>query len=617
MTAMSANLCNSIDCGLAPNVSSPSVAIPAIDLMAKDYDSLLRAMLDLLPARAPGWSDRTEADLGMALLELFAYAGDQLSYLQDRVALEGFLRTATQYESVRKLLRLVDYTLYPGHAASADLVVEAVGNAPLHLPAGFQASTATTSTASSVIFETGADAVVVPGLSRMALAVDAPSNVAGDQAILASIDTSLLAPGNRVLFQSGAAREFAMVAARSIGATTTTVTFTVPLKNLYAHAGADTAEIFGNIVSATHGVSVAAISIGTGRPAQSLALEFTPLTYVLDAANQPVSTLNVSVDGLAYHEVEDFVESAAADAHYRIVRDNDGYVTVYFGDGSQGRAPAVGSSINVNYRVGIGEAGHVAADALTESSALTFPDPSQRLLSVRNPCAAKNPGEPQSLSSAKLLGPRQLSIQRRAVTEADYEKFALQGVDLNGEQVVPVQAKARFQFTGSWLTTIVSIDLADRTPLRATPLLRAAFESRLDNYKMAGVDVRVEDARYAPVSVSLLIEVRPEYFSREVRQEIERTLIGDGANASAFFSPGRFRFGQKLHLSDLYSAVSAVQGVLSVAVTRFKRLGDRYPDSETLGYIAVGELEVIRCDNDPAHTENGVLFARTCGGKDG
>jgi hypothetical protein len=57
--------------------------------------------------------------------------------------------------------------------------------------------------------------------------------------------------------------------------------------------------------------------------------------------------------------------------------------------------------------------------------------------------------------------------------------------------------------------------------------------------------------------------------------------------------------------------------VRAVSVTRFKRLGDRYPDREAQGFIPVGNLEVARCDNDPSHPENGLLYVLTCGGKEG
>ncbi|HZD09412.1 MAG TPA: hypothetical protein VE176_14240, partial [Candidatus Limnocylindrales bacterium] len=60
-------------------------AQPDIDYMAKDYASFRRALLDLIPTFKPSWTERHEADIGMVLLELLAYTGDQLSYYQDAV----------------------------------------------------------------------------------------------------------------------------------------------------------------------------------------------------------------------------------------------------------------------------------------------------------------------------------------------------------------------------------------------------------------------------------------------------------------------------------------------------------------------------------------------------
>ena len=62
--------------------------------MAKDYTSFRNALLDLIPRKIPQWKDRSEADMGIMLIELFSYIADELSYFQDRVANEAFLRTA-------------------------------------------------------------------------------------------------------------------------------------------------------------------------------------------------------------------------------------------------------------------------------------------------------------------------------------------------------------------------------------------------------------------------------------------------------------------------------------------------------------------------------------------
>lgn len=617
--------CLAADCGRAAPAPAPGPrSYAGLDLMAHDFDSLLRAMLDQLPALAPDWADRSEADLGMALLELFAYAGDQLGYLQDRVALEGYLRTATQAESVRKLLRLIDYRIDPGFAAQADIVVECVGTAPLFLAAGFSVRTRAAGAAPPVVYETVEDAILYPVLSSVALAADAPSSPDGKQAVFAANLAGALQPGAWLLFEQGDAREWAQVASAVFAPAVTTVTLAQGLAGRYTAAGdpalgVPAAGVHANRVRATHGASQQAAQTGTGAAAQQLALELAPLTWVFDEARQEtVAALGVTVDGEAWDEVEDFSDSDAADRHYRVTRDNDGYLTIHFGDDLAGAAPQAGSPIAVRYRVGTGHAGHVAAGALTGFDPLAFPDPSQRITRVRNPFPAAPGRDPESLRQAKLMGPAQLRVQNRAVVPDDFERVLAAGVRVGGQLVVPLQSRARIRHTGSWNTVVVSVDLADRRALAATDGLRAAFETALRARKMAGVDVRVEDARYCPLHLALLVEVQPEHFARDVRRAVEQALAGTpSAGRAALFGAGSYRFGQAVYLSELYAAVMAVAGVHAVTVTRFKRLGDRYRDDAARGFIAVGPLEVARCDNDPAATEFGVLHVRTCGGKEG
>jgi hypothetical protein len=619
--------CLAVDCGREPPAALAAPrSYAGVELQARDYDSLLRALLDGLPRLAPGWRDRSEADLGIVLLELLAYAADQGSYLQDRVALEGFLRTATQHESVRKLLRLVDYAMDPGAAAQALLLFDVTGAAPLFLPAGFAVRTrpdpAAGPQAAAVVYETRADVILVPALSGVALALDAPSSADGRQAALAADLAGSIAPGMRLLFEQGEQREWAIVAAAVTGAVTT-LTLAQPLAGRYTVAadpalGLPATLVSGNTVEATHGESHAIAAIGTGRPAQRIELELAPLTWLAVDGAAPVPALRVEVDGVPWTAVEDFIDSTAADRHYRFTRDNDANVTLHFGDGVRAAIPPVGADIAIDYRVGIGSDGQVAPGALTQfDAAFAFPDASQRILGVRNPFAATGARDPETMDQARLLGPYQLRRQERAVVPADYEACLAQGVRAGDITVVPVQSKARFRATGSWTTVFVSADLPGRRPLAATPGLRAAFEALLQQRKLAGVDVRVEDARYCPLHIALRVEVDDGHFARDVRSAVEQALAGPLVDRVPFFGPGRFRFGQAVHLSDLYAAAMAVAGVRSVAVTRFKRLGDRYPDREAQGFIEVGALEVARCDNDAAATGNGVLFVRTRGGKEG
>ncbi len=96
-----------------------SAEAPAIDYLAKDYDSFRALMLDRLSLLAPDWTERTPADMGVALVELLAYVGDELSYRQDAVATEAYLATARRRTSLRRHARLVDYVVHEGANARA------------------------------------------------------------------------------------------------------------------------------------------------------------------------------------------------------------------------------------------------------------------------------------------------------------------------------------------------------------------------------------------------------------------------------------------------------------------------------------------------------------------
>lgn len=87
---------------------------PEINYLAKDYASFRQLILDRLALTLPEWNERHVPDIGITLVELLAYVGDQLSYYQDAVATEAYLDTARLRTSVRRHVRLVDYQLHEG-----------------------------------------------------------------------------------------------------------------------------------------------------------------------------------------------------------------------------------------------------------------------------------------------------------------------------------------------------------------------------------------------------------------------------------------------------------------------------------------------------------------------
>jgi hypothetical protein len=117
-----------IDCARAGVCPQEQLPTPELDYLAKDYASFRRLLLDRLAQTLPGWRERHSPDLYLTLIELLAYAGDQLSYYQDAVMTEAYLETARRRISVRRHVRLIDYRMHEGCNARAWVCLTVAGD---------------------------------------------------------------------------------------------------------------------------------------------------------------------------------------------------------------------------------------------------------------------------------------------------------------------------------------------------------------------------------------------------------------------------------------------------------------------------------------------------------
>ncbi len=93
-------------------------------LSSKDYPALAA-----LRTRDP-------SDPAIALLDAWATVADILTFYQERIGNEGYLRTATERRSILELARLVGYELRPGVAASTFLAYLLEKDHEVEIPAG-------------------------------------------------------------------------------------------------------------------------------------------------------------------------------------------------------------------------------------------------------------------------------------------------------------------------------------------------------------------------------------------------------------------------------------------------------------------------------------------------
>lgn len=83
------------------------------------HSSFLETMIARLSSHdypaLKGLGTRDRGDSSLAFLDSWATVADVLTFYQERIANEGYLRTATERRSVLELARLVGYRLRPGY----------------------------------------------------------------------------------------------------------------------------------------------------------------------------------------------------------------------------------------------------------------------------------------------------------------------------------------------------------------------------------------------------------------------------------------------------------------------------------------------------------------------
>ncbi len=100
---------------------------------------------------------RRADDASIALLDSWACVADVLTFYQERIANEGYLRTATERRSVAELANLIGYRLRPGVASSVHLAFTLDPGYKVTVPAGTRAQNVPAPNETMQSFETSED----------------------------------------------------------------------------------------------------------------------------------------------------------------------------------------------------------------------------------------------------------------------------------------------------------------------------------------------------------------------------------------------------------------------------------------------------------------------------
>jgi hypothetical protein len=174
-------------CDVFEHPGKPVIAggLPALPRQLAGLPEYRLAMLRDIPRYPPlsRWRARAGDDLGIMLLEMWAYVLDLLGFYDERIANETYLRTAVLPPSLRRLVELIGYRARPALAASVVLAAIADGNRLVVVPPGTGFRSDAFGGEPPQVFETEAEYTIHPLKNQWTLA-PVREGVPGDELLL-------------------------------------------------------------------------------------------------------------------------------------------------------------------------------------------------------------------------------------------------------------------------------------------------------------------------------------------------------------------------------------------------------------------------------------------------
>jgi len=324
----------------------------------------------------------------------------------------------------------------------------------------------------------------------------------------------------------------------------THLTLSEPLAYTYKR---DTVQINANVVKASHGETREEV-LGSGDGAtsfQTFPLRQTPpLTYRSAPTVSGVeNTLDVRVGDVRWPERETLLDLDGGERGYVTSTDDDGKVTVRFGDGTHGaRLPTGVENVSAVYRTGIGRSGNVEAGAIS-----TLASRPLGVKSVVNPEPATGGADPEGRDQARQNAPLAVLALDRLVSVEDYASFARTYAGIG-------KAHADQMTDGRRSVVHLTIAGADDAPIDVRSDLHRNLQRSLRRYGDPSLPLQVEVREAVFLVVVAKVTIHETYLWDTVAPKIQAALLD-------VFSFERRDLGQDVRYSEVVAAMQAVDGV--------------------------------------------------------
>ena len=160
-----------------PDIPPGLATLPRQVLGFPDYRHAILAQLRSHPALA-GWRAREGDDLGLMLVESWAYVLDVVAFYDQQIAQQLYLGTATDPGATRRLVELIGYRPRPAVAAEGLLAAIAERGPKVIIPAGTAFRSEAFGNEPPQVFESDAEVAIEWRRNRWTLAGVVPTETA-------------------------------------------------------------------------------------------------------------------------------------------------------------------------------------------------------------------------------------------------------------------------------------------------------------------------------------------------------------------------------------------------------------------------------------------------------
>jgi hypothetical protein len=457
-----------------------------LDYSAGDYATFRDTLIKYAKAVYPNdYSNFSESDFGMFLIELMAAVGHIQSFKADYLANECFLKTAKERGSVKKLLELVGVRMKGPISAAA--------NARIQIDTPVLASSVLVAAQNRVVSITSPEDSSPLTFTLYKVNVDGTvdlTNTSND------LEFNVSNSGGSILITDAVLLEGAFVVEQGVFSDNDTVKVVQLSQFPYVEKSA---QIF---------------------------IEGSPQTA-----------------GIYKEEENIYFASGDTDKVFQISTDDNFRATVLFGDSTLGLSPAVGDLYTISYRVGGGTRGNIGSEYISVPITVTLDNGGSLVTAqgtLENSSIATGGSDAESIEKARRYAPLVFRSQDRLVTLVDYKGFANSFISNYGS-TGKANAIVRRAFSSANIIDIFVLEKASDTQLRkATPEYKKQLLEAIQEKKMLTDEPVIVDGliRTLDIFVTINIERKFKNFETEIKNKVaDRILQYFNTDNSDFAEP--------------------------------------------------------------------------------